>query len=150
MMQMPQKISALARRSLASLLLALAASAAVGAAVQGKGAGEPQLFGLWSNPAGSVTIRINGCGTEVCGTVAKANAEATKDARDSGYPNLEGLTLLHGTIVPGSQVWRGTVLVPDLGRSFDAHIELTDPAHAKITGCVWHGLLCRSQIWRRM
>ena len=111
---------------------------------------EPALYGLWRNPAGSVTIRINACGYQVCGTVAGANAEAIADARDSGYPTLEGMTLMRGTIAPHGQSWHGTVLVPDLGRSFDAHIELVDPVHAKITGCLWRGLFCRSQTWRRV
>lgn len=111
---------------------------------------EPALYGLWRNPEGSVTIRINSCGYQVCGTVAGANAEAIADARDSGYPSLEGMTLMRGTIAPHGQSWHGTVLVPDLGRSFDAHIELVDPVHAKITGCLWRGLFCRSQTWRRV
>ena len=112
--------------------------------------GAPALFGLWRNPAGSVTIRINACGDQVCGTVATANAEATADARDSGYPNLQGMTLMRGTIAPRSQTWHGSVLVPDLGRSFDAHIEMTDGTHAKVTGCLWRGLFCRSQTWMRL
>ena len=120
MMQMLQKISALARRSLTSLLLALAASAAVGAAVQGKGAGEPQLFGLWSNPAGSVTIRINGCGTEVCGTVAKANADQLLvliDGRSVYTQTFSGVAVNHcehSKLASIKQIICNKVHAPDL------------------------------------
>lgn len=147
----PKSRSGIAVPFIAALLLVLAVPVpAVGAPPSGGGGSDPPLFGLWRNPAGSVTIRINGCGDQVCGTVIAANAEATTDARDAGYQNLEGMTLMRGSLAPHSRIWRGTVLVPDLGRSFAAHIELTDPIHAKITGCVWRGLLCRSQTWRRV
>lgn len=145
------KDRAFGRAWLAGLATALSLAApAVGAAQSNRSGGDPALFGMWRNPAGSVTIRINSCGDQLCGTVAAANAAASADARDSGYPNLEGMTVMRGTIAPRSQTWHGTVLVPDLGRSFDAHIELTDTVHAKITGCLWRGLFCRSQTWRRL
>lgn len=149
---MPQlNNNTVARSLLAAALLALTISIpASGTPPPGGVDSEPALFGLWRNPTGSVTVKINACGNQVCGTVTAANAEAATDARDAGYPNLEGMTLMRGTLIPRTAAWRGTVLVPDLGRSFSAHIELTDLAHARITGCIWHGLFCRSQTWRRV
>lgn len=143
--------SGISRRWLIALLAALAAAGSgAGATPPLKADGDPPLYGLWRNPMGSVTVRIKACGDQVCGTVTAANAEAASDAREAGYPNLEGMTLMRGTLVARGETWRGTVLVPDLGRSFAAHIELTDLTHAKVTGCIWHGLLCRSQMWRRV
>lgn len=145
------KRSTIAKRLSVGLLMALTSLApAAGAPQPGQPGGDPALFGSWRNPDESVTVRINPCGEQVCGTVIAANAEAISDARDSGYPNLVGMTLMRGSLFGRAKVWRGTVLVPDLARSFAAHIELTDPNHARITGCMWHGLLCRSQTWRRV
>lgn len=132
---------------LISLILAIPPA---GASQPGKQGGDPALFGLWRNPDESVTVRIGACGSQICGTVVAANAEAINDAREAGYPNLVGMTLMRGTLASRGPAWRGTVIVPDLARSFDAHIEPTDANHAKITGCLWHGLLCRSQTWRRL
>lgn len=143
--------SGLAKRILAGLLIALALAAPSAAAPRlGQPAAEPALFGFWRNPDETVTVRINRCGEQVCGTVTSANAEAISDAREAGYPNLVGMTLMRGNLAERAEVWRGTILVPDLARSFAAHIEMSDANHARVTGCLWHGLLCRSQTWRRI
>lgn len=133
-------------------LIALALAAimlAAGAIAQEPGTPSP-LSGNWRNPSGSVTIHIGNCGATTCGVVIGATAEAVADARDSGYPGLVGMSLLRGGRAARSGQWRGTIFVPDMGRSFSAHIDLLDPNHARVTGCLWRDFFCKSQTWQRL
>lgn len=108
------------------------------------------LRGVWRNPDRSVLVRIDQCGGEICGVVVGANASAIADARDGGYPQLIGLTLLYGYRATGPVHWVGRVLVPDLGHVFSSHIDLVDPRHARIAGCLFRQHLCQTQVWERV
>ena len=107
------------------------------------------LRGVWRNPDRSVLVRIDQCGGEICGVVVGANAEAIADARDGGYPQLIGMTLLYGYHATSPVHWVGRVLVPDLGHIFSSHIDLIDPRHARIAGCLFRQHLCQTQVWER-
>lgn len=136
------------RKYLVASLLALTALAVPSLAQEPQS--ESPLFGNWRNPTGSVTIRIANCGASTCGIVIGATPGAIADARDSGYPNLLGMLLLSGGRADRSGQWHGTILVPDMGRSFSAHISLIDSNHARVTGCLWRSLFCQSQTWQRV
>jgi uncharacterized protein (DUF2147 family) len=112
-------------------------------------AAPADLRGLWRNPDGSVVVRIDSCGAEICGTVVRADATAQADARDGGYPRLIGLRLLYGYRPTSARHWVGRVLVPDLGHVFSSHIDLIDQNHARIAGCLFHQHLCQTQVWER-
>jgi uncharacterized protein (DUF2147 family) len=128
---------------LAAALL-LAAMSASAAAVQAP------IDGLWLNPKGSVAVRTGPCGAKLCGWVAWANAKATKDAQESGIDRLIGTALLENYTVSGSNVWQGTVFVPDMGHRFSSTIAWVDPDTLRIKGCLIGGFFCRSQIWHRI
>lgn len=136
-------IATLFRRALPALVLAAAPLATASAAV------PSELAGLWRNPDGSVLVRIEACGAEICGTVVGATATAQADARDGGYPQLIGLRILFGYRPHGVRHWIGRVLVPDLGHVFSSHIDLVDGNHARIAGCLFRQHLCQSQTWQR-
>ena len=108
------------------------------------------IHGVWRNSYNSVDVRIDDCGSNVCGVVVGATAEALNDAKDSGYPNLMGMELLRDYHADSARRWSGTVFVPDLGHSFSSHIDMIDATHARIAGCLWHQFICKSQIWRRL
>lgn len=110
---------------------------------------DSALQGLWRNPKGTVEVRIGTCGASLCGTVVGASTSAIADARDSGYPKLIGMQLMHDYYAAGRKKWRGTIFVPDIGRSFASHIELVDNDHARISGCLFGQFVCKSQLWRR-
>jgi uncharacterized protein (DUF2147 family) len=107
------------------------------------------LQGYWRNPKGTVEVQIDACGISICGTVVSASPSAVADARDSGYPSLVGMQLLYGYHAAGPDEWRGTIFVPDIGRSFASHIELVDADHIRVSGCLIGKFLCKSQLWRR-
>lgn len=106
-------------------------------------------FGRWLNPRGQVEVSIAPCGTMLCGTVTWVGGQAVADATDAGVEHLVGTQLLRQYHREGNGTWQGEVYVPDMGESFFSRIRQTDPGHLKISGCILHGLICKSQTWTR-
>jgi uncharacterized protein (DUF2147 family) len=46
--------------------------------------------------------------------------------------------------------WQGRVFVPDMGRTYYSTIKRLDPNQLIISGCIFGGLICKSQIWHRV
>jgi uncharacterized protein (DUF2147 family) len=107
-------------------------------------------IGRWINPRGSVVVETASCGTDLCGRVSWASPEATKDASDAGINPLIGVQLLRNYSRADSGVWHGRVYVPDMGRTFQSTIAVQDPKDLRISGCIFGGLICKTQIWRRL
>jgi len=137
-------------RLLAPVLLATALLVASSLASPVSAAASSDITGLWRNPDGSVLVRIAPCGKEICGVVVGATPTAQADARDGGYPQLIGLSIMFGYRPAGPQRWVGRVLVPDLGHVFSSHIDLVDGTHARIAGCLFHQHFCQTQLWQRV
>ncbi len=57
------------------------------------------IEGRWTNPAGTVTVRIAPCGASLCGRVIGATPEAMAKAAAAGTPRLIG-TVLMSRLVP--------------------------------------------------
>lgn len=103
--------------------------------------------GTWINPKGTVKVKTGNCGTELCGWIVWANDQAISDARDAGVDKLVGTVLLQDYHSTGADRWQGRVYVPDMGGTYFSRMELLDPNHLKISGCVLGGWICKSQIW---
>ncbi len=106
-------------------------------------------FGRWLNPAGDVEVSVAPCGALLCGTVTWVGGQALADASDAGVQHLVGTQLLQGYRRQDPGNWQGQVFVPDMGSTFFSRIHQPDDGHLKISGCILHGLLCKSQIWTR-
>lgn len=132
-----------------SVLALLLSLLAVPAIALPRPSGDP-VTGLWINPYHTVAVRNQMCGNALCGQVVWASNDAKADARESGVPNLIGLDLLENYHAEGRGSWKGTVLVPDLGHRFASEISMLDPDRIRISGCVLHGLICKSQVWTRI
>lgn len=130
--------------------LTIAAAVVLGlASTTASGAPASQAMGTWINPRGSVMVRTAACGSNLCGRVVWASRAAQADARASGVAPLVGLQLLRNYHSTGPGRYAGRVYVPDMGRSFQSFIEQYDANNLRISGCVLHGLICKSQAWRR-
>jgi uncharacterized protein (DUF2147 family) len=126
--------------SLAAMALALPATAAAQSPVEG----------VWRNPKNSVHIKIQPCGDNLCGYVVWANDNAKEDARKGGTPNLVGSQLLRNFAPSKTGTWRGKVFVPDLNATFSGSAELMDANTLKARGCLFAGIACKSQHWKRI
>ncbi|MEO7786198.1 MAG: DUF2147 domain-containing protein [Sphingomicrobium sp.] len=126
-------------------VMALAALPSLAAA----GTPAPSAFGLWRNPRGTIDVRISPCGTNLCGTVARASREAEQDAHEAGVASLIGIQLLQGYRQIAANRWEGRVFVPDMGGTYSSRIVEISPTQLKISGCLVGGWICKSQLWTR-
>ncbi|KRC78382.1 hypothetical protein ASE13_18905 [Sphingomonas sp. Root241] len=108
------------------------------------------IFGSWTNPSRTIVVKTLLCGSELCGAIVAADAEAQNDAREAGVEHLIGTELLQNYRKTGSGRWTGTVFVPDMARSFTSHIVQRSPDVLRISGCILGGLICKSQDWTRI
>lgn len=81
------------------------------------------IIGVWSNPSGSVHVRIEECGTKLCGVVVYATDKAKADAAKAGTNELIGINLFREFARYDQNKWRGKVLVPDLDRTVSGELK---------------------------
>lgn len=125
--------------------LLFAGSAAPAGSVQ-----SDPIYGVWRNPRGTIDIRTAPCNDGLCGAIVRASPQAVADAKDAGVTTLIGLELLQDYHRAATGRWTGLVYVPDMGRSFSSHIEQVGPDQLRISGCLWRGWVCKSQLWHRI
>lgn len=108
------------------------------------------LEGNWTNPAGSVTVRIAPCGRGVlCGRVVRASASAIDKAAAAGT-RLIGAELMSDLEPIGQGAWHGSFFVPDRNVRADGEVHLLNARTLEVEGCAMAGLLCKSQQWSRV
>jgi uncharacterized protein (DUF2147 family) len=110
-------------------------------------------YGVFSNPSGSVKVRLADCGRQLCGTIVAANAKARADAARAGQTRLIGMQLFRN-LVPVAQPkgaprrWEGEVYIPDKDRTVSGHATLNGKI-LRIEGCLLGDALCKTQEWTR-
>ena len=110
----------------------------------------PSIAGDWTNPKGTVTIRLASCGDAMCGRVIWASTEAREDARKGGTDVLVGTEVMRGLVVVRPGEWRGRIFIPDLNQTAGARLRLVGSNEIRVTGCRLGGLVCKAQLWRRL
>ncbi len=108
------------------------------------------IDGEWENPGHSVKVRTGACGEELCGWVSWASDKAISDARKGGTQQLIGTAILRNYKARGAGRWQGEVFVPDMGSTFYSTLSQIDNDQIKVSGCILHGLICKSQLWHRV
>lgn len=106
--------------------------------------------GEWHNPSNSVHVRSQRCGDAMCGVVTWASDKAKADAARGGTPNPIGQNLFRDfrQVKPG--VWKGSVFVPDINKTFHGTITVLDSDTLVGKGCLIGGIGCKSQTWKRI
>ena len=111
--------------------------------------------GVWANPSNSVQVRFAPCGRGqdaqlMCGTVSWASEQAKADAARGGSDRLVGTRLFTDFEEEEPGRWAGTVFIPDIGREVAGTITQVDAKTLVGEGCLFGGLGCRQQRWRRV
>ena len=106
--------------------------------------------GVWTNPKKSVRVAFQNCGRAMCGKVVWASPKAQADARDGGGGPLVGAMLFQDFVEEERGLWRGSVLVPDIGQTVSGTIEQVDANTLIGEGCAFAGFGCKSQTWTRV
>jgi uncharacterized protein (DUF2147 family) len=133
-----------------ALISLAAAMALTTAAPAGAAVGDVGLYGVWRNPKNSVHVKFQECGSATCGVVIWASPKAQADARKGGTEKLVGTNLLRNFTMVRPGVWKGRVFVPDLNGTFGGTAELVDASTLKARGCLFVGLGCKTQLWKRV
>jgi uncharacterized protein (DUF2147 family) len=102
------------------------------------------------NPSNSVHVRIHPCGNTRCGTVVWANAKAKADAARGGTKNLIGTELFREFKEVSPKLWKGKVFVPDLNKTLTGTGTVKDRDSIVARGCLFAGIGCKSQTWKRV
>jgi uncharacterized protein (DUF2147 family) len=125
-----------------ALMLAAAAAPSLASA-------QGVLDGHWSNPKGSVIVKLAPCGDSYCGTVVKASAKAKASASKGGTPHLIGTRILSGMHPDGNGSFKGEVFDPKHNLHAPATIRLLDGDTLVVKGCVL-AFVCKEQRWTRV
>ena len=89
--------------------------------------------------------------TYVLGEFTTAQAEAGEAKRRLLIAkDLVGSQLLRNFAPGKGGAWKGKVFVPDLNVTVSGTAELIDPNTLKARGCVFAGIGCKSQNWKRV
>ncbi|WP_375396991.1 DUF2147 domain-containing protein [uncultured Sphingomonas sp.] len=106
--------------------------------------------GVWANPSNSVHVTFVACGAAMCGRVIWASDKAKADAAKGTGKPLVGSMLFRDFVEQAPGQWVGTVLVPDIGQTLSGTIRQVDARTLRGEGCLFAGIGCRIQTWRRI
>jgi uncharacterized protein (DUF2147 family) len=94
--------------------------------------------GIWLTEEKEGKIRIEPCGTNLCGYAIDAKSN---ENREQVLINMR----------PGqSKVWSGRIFDPDSGSTYDSTIALKGPGSLRVQGCALGGMFCGGQTWTRV
>ena len=88
--------------------------------------------GTWSTEENKGNVRIEECGTNLC-----------------GYSVNTGARILINMKPQGSK-WTGRIHDPESGRNYDSTIALKSTDTLKVQGCAFGGMFCGGQTWKRV
>ena len=133
----------MARRFVTMMVFAAIASPAFAA--------EP--IGDWLVEGGYAHVRIANCGDKLWGIVAWEQSTNSKD-KNNPDPTLRsrptlGIPILLGMSQEKPNRWDGDIYNTEDGRTYTAHLSLTNPDTLRVEGCVL-GFLCGGQSWTRI
>jgi uncharacterized protein (DUF2147 family) len=135
----------------------LASATFVGAAASFSAAtAEP--FGTWLTGDRQAQIRVERCGTKLCGTIVWLKEpidsatgrpqvdDKNPDRRKQRRPIL-GLRIF-AMSAAGDGTWSGSIYNADDGKNYRATIRETSPAQLTVRGCA--GIFCGDDTWTRV
>jgi uncharacterized protein (DUF2147 family) len=94
--------------------------------------------GVWQTEEKEGKIRIEQCGTNLCGYSVDAKT------------NLNGEQVLINMKPGKDQKWSGRILDPNTGSTYDSSITLKSPDALRVQGCAFGGMFCGGQNWTRV
>jgi hypothetical protein len=89
-------------------------------------------LGNWATEEDKGNVRIEACGTNLC-----------------GYADKTGEKILINMKPEGTK-WTGRIHDPDSGKDYDSTIAMRGANTLKVQGCAFGGLFCGGQTWKRV
>jgi uncharacterized protein (DUF2147 family) len=89
-------------------------------------------LGIWATEENKGNVRIEPCGSNLCGYAVKTNEKILISMKPSGSK------------------WTGQIHDPDSGRNYDSTIALKGTNTLRVQGCAFGGMFCGGQTWKRV
>jgi uncharacterized protein (DUF2147 family) len=89
-------------------------------------------LGVWATEENKGNVRIEQCGTNLCGYAVKTNERILINMK------------------PSESKWVGRIHDPDSGRNYDSTIAMRGPNALRVQGCAFGGMFCGGQTWKRV
>jgi uncharacterized protein (DUF2147 family) len=107
--------------------------------------------GTYLSESGETRVRIARCGQVYCGTITGVQG----DAKDANNPdpalrgrNLVGVQMI-SNITPSGEGFTGQLYNYKDGKTYSGKMSFQGKA-MQLSGCVFGGLICRSQTWTKV
>lgn len=102
------------------------------------------VVGTWNSQPDDngifVTVEISNCGNEICGTIIDTNSEEKASV---------GTQIITEMTASGDGKYTGgKIYAPDTEKTYNGKLTLNGSV-LKVSGCVFGGVICRSQNWTR-
>jgi uncharacterized protein (DUF2147 family) len=94
--------------------------------------------GIWLTEEKEGKIRIEPCGTNLCGYAIDAKSNQNREQ------------ILINMRAGQNKVWSGRIFDPDSGSTYDSTIALKGPDSLRVQGCALGGMFCGGQTWTRV
>lgn len=88
--------------------------------------------GVWATEENKGNVRVEQCGTNLCGFAEKTNERILINMKPDGAK------------------WSGRIHDPDSGRNYDSTIAMKGPNAMRVQGCAFGGMFCGGQTWKRV
>ena len=89
-------------------------------------------LGVWATEENKGNVRVEQCGTNLCGYAEKSNERILINMKPDGAR------------------WSGRIHDPDSGRNYDSTIAMKGPNAMRVQGCAFGGMFCGGQTWKRV
>jgi uncharacterized protein (DUF2147 family) len=89
-------------------------------------------LGIWATEEDKGNVRIEACGTNLCGYADKTGEKVLINMKPEGTK------------------WTGRIHDPDSGKDYDSTIAMRGANTLKVQGCAFGGLFCGGQTWKRV
>jgi len=89
-------------------------------------------LGIWATEENKGNVRIEQCGSNLCGYSVKTSERILINMR------------------PSDSKWTGQIHDPDSGRNYDSTIAMKGTDTLRVQGCAFGGMFCGGQTWKRV
>ncbi|MBR1088197.1 DUF2147 domain-containing protein [Bradyrhizobium manausense] len=89
-------------------------------------------IGVWATEENKGNVRVEQCGTNLCGYAEKTNEQILINMKPDGGK------------------WSGRIHDPNSGRNYDSTIAMKGPNAMRVQGCAFGGMFCGGQTWKRV
>ncbi|MDN4985101.1 DUF2147 domain-containing protein [Bradyrhizobium arachidis] len=89
-------------------------------------------IGVWATEENKGNVRVEQCGTNLCGYAEKTNERILINMKPDGAK------------------WSGRIHDPNSGRNYDSTIAMKGPNAMRVQGCAFGGMFCGGQTWKRV